>query len=157
MSLLTISYFDRQQELAAIFIFAGLKQANYLSREIRSSICAINYVPIELSIGPIAPAHPCIAGTSSPRYVPSYFTLPAPQYLPAKDRLSSLTGSSGQQRIRKMTERVMSPLAPTGQGDGKRLNFFPQAILVGFGMTVLSVVGVGLGGFWLAFGRPRIL
>lgn len=148
---------DRHYQLTASFLFAGLKQANYLSRAIKSAICAVNYIPMDLLVGPVAPMHSFIASKPAPRYVPAMFTLPAPQYLRQDDTPSCMSDLDDHKVVQGLTKRAMDPLTSTGEGDGKRLNFFPQAILVGLSMTILSVVGIGLGGCWFAFKSSRTL
>jgi hypothetical protein len=140
--------------MAAAFLFAGLPQANYLSRHIESHICTINHIPIELLVGPVAPIHPYLHSTLATRYTPAMFTVPAPQYLPKPHQPHSLSNPKDQLLVQQLIDEVMKPLTPIEQGDGKMFNFFGQAILVGLGMGV-SIIGAGLGGLWFSYVRYR--
>ena len=140
---------------AASFIFAQLPEANYISCHINSHICTINHIPVGLLVGPVAPVHPSLPSSPSPRYSTAMFKTPAPQYLPKQSLLRSLTDAQGQQLVGKLLDSAMQPLPPIVQADGHKLNFFGQAIFVGFGMGVTVITAVTVGSLWFAFTRYR--
>ena len=144
-----------RQPLAASFIFAQLPEANYASRHINSHICTINHIPVELLVGPLAPIHPSLPGSPSLRYSTAMFKTPAPQYLPRQTLLRSLTDAQDQRLVRKLMDTAMQPLPPIVQADGHKLNFFGQAIFVGFGMGVTFITTVTVGSLWFAFTQYR--
>ncbi|KEF60635.1 uncharacterized protein A1O9_02196 [Exophiala aquamarina CBS 119918] len=146
----------KSQQLAAIFLFAGLPQANYLSRFINADLCTINHIPMELLVGPVAPRHPSLPSTSSPRYASAMFTMPAPQYLPKPHSAQSLTNLKDQELLRKLRDTAMQPLLPIVRKSGHQLNFFGQAIFLGFGMAVTSIIGVSIGGLYLVLRQYRV-
>ena len=110
---------------------------------------------MELLVGPIAPRHPCLPGTPSPRYTPAMFTIPTPQYLPKQRELHHLTGSKDPSLVRKQLDEALEPLPAFSEGDGHILNFFGQAIFLGLGMWATSIIGIGAGGLWFALKRYR--
>lgn len=77
------------------------------------------------------------------------FTLPAPQYMPRKLSIQSLAGLKDQALINQLTETAMKPLSPIVRGNGHQLNFFGQAIFLGLGMTLTSIIGASIGGLYL--------
>jgi hypothetical protein len=144
--------------LAACFLFAGLKEANYLSRFTIAHMYTINHIPIELLVGPVAPAHLHHPSSPSPRYSPGMFKTPAPQYLPPPKRTDtprSTVGPRDQALVGKMLDKALEPLPPIVQRSGHQLNFFGQAIFLGLGMALTTIVGVSAGGVWLVFGRSH--
>lgn len=144
------------QQMAASFLFAGLPQANYLSRFICADLCTINHIPMELLVGPPAPRHPILPPASFPRYVPAMFATPSPQYLPKPHSAQFLADLKDQKLLRKLTDTAMKPLPPIVQKSGHQLNFFGQAIFLGFGMAITSIIGVSIGGLYLVFRQYRV-
>ena len=141
----------RVENPAAAFIFAGPAEAQYLANSVDAALSCVNSIPNELLLGPrvAIPVYGSADVSVSPRYSRRAFeetrlilsnTSPTSHPLDA-GFLTVATGSDNA--LRDWTKTAVSPLRATGQKEGRKVDFFLQAIMTGATVTLLPLV-VGL-------------
>ncbi|MCJ1472615.1 hypothetical protein MMC13_001264 [Lambiella insularis] len=141
-----VSKLEREQTLAASYVFAALPEANYLANSIDAHISSVNHIPAELLVGPVAPLHHHPAPT--PRYAPFMFQESRPQLL-HKSTMTCLfeTETTDSKRFSAaVAEPLTAPLPPKGRRHKNPLDFFLTGLLTSAVLIVVpSIVGLGVG------------
>ncbi|KAH8679519.1 Aldehyde/histidinol dehydrogenase [Tricladium varicosporioides] len=115
--------------LLATYLFADPSVCKFLAEQVPSQTTYINQIPTELLVGPSSPvSHP---HSLHPRYLPSMFSNPRPQYIIPVTYLPDTS---------KLRAMALTKLNHVAQRPGKALGFFEQGILLGLGSAALLVV-----------------
>ena len=147
----------RFDTLDACFVFAGLAEGNYVSTYIDAHLSTINHIPVELLVGPIYPLHPSKEASPFPRYSPSLFSRPRPQYLQPKSHLPSTTLSLEHDvpELKVWAAAAMKPIEEIKGPDRLLLNYFGTGIVIGLSTIALSVICTSAGACWLTYKTYR--
>ncbi|RMD44991.1 hypothetical protein DV735_g76, partial [Chaetothyriales sp. CBS 134920] len=130
--------------LLALYIFADLKAAKYLSQFISADLSLTNHIPPQLLVGPAAPLQYPVS--ISGRYTNEMFSSPSPELVvpTEKDRLWAryLDGQISPQEADKVKAELTKPLGDIGEPEGKATGFFEQGFHLGLGVEVLAITGI---------------
>ncbi|KAH6684042.1 Aldehyde/histidinol dehydrogenase [Halenospora varia] len=115
--------------LLATYLFAAPSVCKFLAEQVPSQATYVNQIPTELLVGPPSPVSH--SHSLHPRYLPSMFSNPRPQYIIPGTYLPDAS------KLRVMALRKLNHIA---QRPGKALGFFEQGILLGLGSAALIIV-----------------
>ncbi|KAM6540359.1 hypothetical protein FALCPG4_002077 [Fusarium falciforme] len=128
-------------ELGALYIFAGLKEAKYLSQYIPARVSFVNHIPRRFHIGPV----PALRYPASDRirYTRQMFEFSSPQFVVS-------TRAAVKEDTGKLLREARRPLKPTGQPKAGAIGFFEVGVYLGATFYLLpfaafSLAGIGFG------------
>ncbi|KIV92424.1 hypothetical protein PV10_03724 [Exophiala mesophila] len=130
----------------ASYLFADPSEAIYLSKYIESRISFVNQIPAELLVGPLAPGHPSVPPSLSPRYPADLFRSPRPRLsrttaLTKALQRATLLGTSDP--IKKWYRSTTGLSLPAiGQKEENSGDFFGLGFAV-FGVGFISLAAGG--------------
>ncbi|KPI36600.1 uncharacterized protein AB675_4433 [Cyphellophora attinorum] len=136
----------QQNALPALYVFADLAPAKYLSHFIKTHVSFVNHIPANLLIGPVAPSGYPVSTES--RYRREMFESPSPQFVNvAANELGVADAVEVETRTyKRWHEAARSPLKPTGQPREGDVNFFVQGLRAAIVVYVLPVALIGIFG-----------
>lgn len=126
---------------AAAFIFASPGSANYIARHVEAQLTTINHIPLELLVGPRIPRTG--AKNIFPRYSSTMFQHCQPQLSKVSavsERVGGLVLNSA--KLLSWANSLQDPLADSGEKDGKRVDFFEQAIMTAAGISLSTIIAI---------------
>ncbi|EMC98757.1 hypothetical protein BAUCODRAFT_154494 [Baudoinia panamericana UAMH 10762] len=125
---------------SAIYLFAALSEAKYLSQYIQSRATFVNHVPAGLLAGPVAPKR--YATRVDVRYAREMFEYPSPQIVGNEKsrKASSLIKLCKAGKPPRVLATSLSPLKPTGQPPAGAWDFFGVGVVVGATVYLLPIV-----------------
>lgn len=142
--------------MAACYTFGNLEEANYVTTYIKASLSYINHIPASLMLGPVAPAHSYHRAASSPRYSPTLFSQPSPQYLHATSTLDlAFVDEKGFNDFQAFSAQIMKPIPNIKRPSGFLLNYFGTGIVLSLSTVLLSVVGASGGFGWYLYKKSH--
>ena len=126
---------------AAAFIFASPESANYLARHVEAQLTAVNHIPLELLVGPRIPN--TIVKNVFPRYSSAMFQQCRPQFSKVSD-VSERIGSPVINSVKLLSwaNSLQGPLPDSGEKNGKRVDFFEQAIMTAAGISLSTIIAI---------------
>ncbi|KAF5240667.1 hypothetical protein FANTH_9471 [Fusarium anthophilum] len=130
-------------DLGALYIFAGLKEAKYISQHIPTRVTFVNHVPRRFQVGPSPPVG--YAVTNTIRYTRQMFEMNSSQFVQDKSK-----GRAAEETA-ALLEQERHPLRPTGQAKAGAVGFFDVGVMLGAAVYLMPpfiacVFGVG---YWL--------
>ena len=143
---------DPFQRASGALIFATSAEANYLANSLNADMTCVNFFPPELLVGSkwARPIKVNIQSVSSGlcRYPRELFEEERIVFLGSSpvsrllqdDRIDVGDTKNGARRLGAWLEAAEMPLKPTGQGMGRRMDFFEAALLTSLLTVVLPVL-----------------
>ena len=134
---------------AAAFIFASPKSANYIAQHVEAQTTMINHIPLEALVGSQAPVGSSLA--ILPRYSPTLFQQKRPQLSQSSDLSKKVGGTVlDNANLTAWAKQLQAPLPKSNEKDGKRVDFFEQAIMTAAGVSLSVIVAsTVMGAIWI--------
>ncbi|THW90421.1 aldehyde dehydrogenase PutA [Aureobasidium pullulans] len=127
--------------LLACYHFGALEAAKYTTQFIDSYASFVNYIPIELTVGPAAPIG--FHSSAIHRYRPAMFSVPKADCV-VKDSASRSLANTFRAEDRAWSDvyekQITSSLSPARQKAGKVVGFFDQGLITGFVVFWVPVI-----------------